>query len=158
MLQRLCKERLLEASIWLPTPLETLFPFFADAANLNTLTPPWLNFEIVTPLPIEMKSGALIEYRIGLKGVPMKWLTRIAEWNPPHRFVDEQLKGPYLLWHHTHEFKREQRNSKDGTLCIDRVRYKHVGGPIVEKLIVRRDIDRIFAYRKEKMQELFGKE
>lgn len=152
------KERLLESTTWLSTPMETLFPFFADAANHNVLTPPWLDFRIVTPMPIEMKPGVLIEYRIGLKGIPMKWLTRIAAWEPPHRFVDEQVKGPYLLWHHTHEFTRERRQGREGTLCVDRVRYKHIGGAIVEKFLVRRDIDRIFAYRTQKMQELFGKE
>ncbi|GDY00617.1 hypothetical protein LBMAG48_30200 [Phycisphaerae bacterium] len=145
--------RMLETSVWVPRTREELFPFFADAANLNVLTPPWLDFKIVTPLPIEMKQGAFIDYRIGLKGVPMKWRTHIAAWEPPVRFIDEQIKGPYSLWHHEHIFQPD----RGGTNCIDRVRYSHWGGPIAEKLLVRPDLERIFAYRKEKMLELFGK-
>jgi ligand-binding SRPBCC domain-containing protein len=147
------KVRLLETSLWVPRTPEDLFPFFADAANLNVLTPPWLDFKIVTPLPIDMKQGVLIDYRIGLKGVPMKWRTLISAWEPPVRFIDEQIKGPYSLWRHEHIFVPD----RGGTNCIDRVSYSHWGGPLAEKLLVRPDLERIFAYRKEKMAELFGK-
>ena len=150
------KERLLETELWVPRTPAQVFPFFADAANLNVLTPAWLDFRILTPLPIEMKQGTLIDYRIGLKGVPMRWRTLISRWEPPHAFVDEQIKGPYLLWHHTHEFREQSQGGVAGTLCVDRVRYKHMGGPIAEALLVRRDLERIFAHRREKMMELFG--
>ena len=85
-------------------PPESVFPFFADAGNLEAITPGWLGFAIVSPRPIEMRAGALIEYRLRLHGVPVSWLTRIEEWEPGLRFVDAQLTGPYKLWHHTHEF------------------------------------------------------
>ena len=88
----------------LPGSPEAVFPFFADAGNLEAITPPWLGFEVVTPRPIEMRAGALIEYRLGLHRLPIAWLTRIEEWEPGVRFVDMQLTGPYRLWHHTHEF------------------------------------------------------
>ena len=88
----------------IPAPLDELFPFFADAANLAEITPPWLGFRIRTPLPIEMRTGAMIQYRIFLAGWPVRWLTRIEKWNPPHSFVDVQEKGPYAYWEHTHEF------------------------------------------------------
>jgi ligand-binding SRPBCC domain-containing protein len=155
MLSRLFAERVLVRELWVPKRVEDVFPFFADAANLNTLTPPWLKFEILTPLPIDMRAGALIDYRIGLKGVPMKWRTLISTWEPPKRFVDEQIRGPYMLWHHTHEFETQERGGVVGTLCIDRVRYKHAGGPIAERLLVAKDLTRIFDYRQEKMRELF---
>jgi ligand-binding SRPBCC domain-containing protein len=150
------KERSLHTELWVPCTPDQVFPFFADAANLNVLTPDWLDFRILTPLPIAMRQGALIDYRIGLKGIPMRWRTLISRWDPPHAFVDEQVKGPYLLWHHTHEFIPRSREGRDGTLCIDHVRYKHLGGPIAEALLVRKDLDRIFAYRQQKMQKLFG--
>jgi hypothetical protein len=156
LLSKLFKERLLVRELWVPRPVREVFPFFADAANLNVLTPPWLDFRIITPLPIDMKQGALIDYRIGLKGVPMRWRTLISLWEPPHRFVDQQLKGPYLLWHHTHEFIEQRQAGVAGTLCIDRVRYMHAGGPLAEKLLVGPDLRRIFDYRQEKMRELFG--
>ena len=88
----------------LPGPPEEVFPFFADAGNLEAITPPWLRLRVVTPRPIEMRAGALIEYRLALHGLPIRWLTRIEEWVPGVRFVDAQLTGPYRLWHHTHEF------------------------------------------------------
>jgi hypothetical protein len=94
----------LDAEQELGTPLEQLFPFFADAKNLQTLTPAFLSFEIKTPLPIAMREGALIDYRIKLRVLPMTWRTHIAVWEPPLRFVDEQLKGPYSLWRHEHRF------------------------------------------------------
>ena len=89
----------------LPRPPDAVFPFFAEAANLEAITPAWLGFAIVTPRPVEMRVGTLIEYRLWLHGVPVSWLTRIEEWEPGVRFVDMQLAGPYRLWHHTHEFR-----------------------------------------------------
>src|SRR4051812_36446234 len=114
------KEYTLSAEQWLPRPRNEVFSFFADARNLEALTPPWLKFEVLTPSPIEMRPGALIDYRIRVHGLPIRWRTEITEWNPPHSFADVQLNGPYTLWHHKHSF--HERDS--GTLCVDEVRYR----------------------------------
>ena len=149
------KERLLAASLLVPAPLDTVFPFFADAGNLNRLTPASLGFTILTPQPLVMRSGLLIDYKISLHGVPMRWRTRICAWEPSGsvpRFVDEQVKGPYAQWIHEHTFTTQD----GGTLCKDNVRYAHWGGPIAERLFVRPELRRIFAFRAEKMREIFG--
>jgi hypothetical protein len=133
----------------LPGTPEEVFPFFADAANLEAITPPWLRFRIVTPGPIEMREGALIEYRLRLRGIPIRWRTRIDEWEPGVRFVDRQLSGPYALWHHTHEFAPD---GPDHTLMRDVVRYALPLGPLGElahRITVKRDLRRIFDYRAE---------
>jgi ligand-binding SRPBCC domain-containing protein len=143
-----------EAELWLPRPRCEVFEFFSDAGNLETLTPPWLNFHIVTPRPIAMHAGTLIDYRLRIRGIPAKWRTRISVWEPPHRFVDEQLRGPYRRWHHTHTFEEHE----DGTLCRDRVEYDMIGGRLVNWLLVRRDVETIFAYRRRRLQELFPAE
>ena len=148
------KEFILQTELWLPRPRDEIFPFFAEARNLETLTPPWLNFEVLTPMPIVMRAGTLIDYRIRVHGIPIRWRTEIAEWQPPHRFVDVQLRGPYALWHHTHTF--EERDG--GTLCADRIRYRPRGGALINGLFVRRDVERIFRYREQRMKELFGSE
>lgn len=146
----------LEADLLLPRPIEDVFAFFADAGNLEVITPAFLSFKILTPRPIEMQPGALIDYRISLRGLPMTWKTRISEWEPPFRFVDEQLKGPYRQWIHTHTFE----SVPGGTRCRDHVAYAVPGGPGIERLIerwvVRGDVEKIFAYRQEKMKALFG--
>ena len=146
------KEFFLHAELWLPRPITEVFPFFAEAANLEELTPPWLKFEVVTKGPIVMRAGALIDYRIRVHALPIRWRTEIVEWAPPHRFVDTQLKGPYTLWHHTHTF--EERDG--GTVCCDDVRYRPIGGALINALFVRRDVERIFKFRRERMLELFG--
>ena len=99
------REHTLERAQRLPGSPDEVFAFFADAHNLEAITPPWLGFRIVTPGPIEMRPGALIEYRLRLHRVPVRWLTRIETWEPGRRFVDVQVRGPYRLWHHTHEFE-----------------------------------------------------
>ncbi|MBX3315823.1 MAG: SRPBCC family protein [Phycisphaeraceae bacterium] len=145
----------LNTELWLPRSPEDVFPFFADAHNLETITPPFLRFSVLTPAPIHMATGTLIDYRLRLRGVPIRWRTRIAAWEPPHRFIDEQLKGPYRLWHHEHLFMPED----GGTRCVDRVTYAVPGGPGLEGLIergfVRRDVERIFEYRRARLAELF---
>lgn len=141
------------AELWLPLKREEIFPFFADAANLEAITPPWVNFQTLTPSPIEMRVGTLIDYRIKIHGVPVKWRTRINAWEPPYRFIDEQLRGPYLKWVHEHTFEEKD----GGTLCKDRVEYAVPGGWLIDKLFVRRDVERIFAYRQEKLQQLLNK-
>ncbi len=137
---------------WLPRPLQEIFTFFANAGNLDALTPPWLRFEILTPRPIEMKVGARIDYRLRLRGLPVRWQSEITAWQPPFRFVDEQRRGPYRVWHHEHTFVERD----GGTLVGDRVRYAVFGGALVERLFVRRDIATIFAYRHRRLGELFA--
>jgi ligand-binding SRPBCC domain-containing protein len=129
------------------TPAE-VFPFFADARNLEAITPSWLSFRVTTPLPVEMRAGALIEYRLRLHGIPIAWLTRIEDWLPGVRFVDQQLAGPYRLWHHTHEFEPD---GQGGTVMRDTVRYALPFWPLCEvahALLVRRDLAEIFEFRR----------
>jgi ligand-binding SRPBCC domain-containing protein len=136
----------------LPAPPEEVFPFFGDALNLEAITPPWLGFRVVTPEPIEMTAGTLIEYRLKLHAVPIRWRTRIAVWQPPRRFVDVQLSGPYKLWHHTHEF---EPLAGGGTLMRDTVRYALPLGPLGEiahRALVRRDLESIFDFRSQQVR------
>lgn len=142
----------LETSIFLPRAREEVFAFFADAGNLELLTPPWLNFSILTPQPIPMREGTRIQYRLRLHGVPLHWESEITCWEPPLRFVDEQRRGPYRLWVHEHRFEEE----KGGTRGSDRVRYAVLGGELINRLFVAPDLDRIFTFRKRKMLELLG--
>ena len=141
-----------ESELWLPLPPGELFPFFADAANLDAITPPWLHFRIVTPPPIEMKAGALIDYRLRVHGLPLAWRTRINEWQPPYRFVDEQIRGPYRQWIHEHTF--EARDG--GTLARDRVRYAVPFDFLAHRWLVRPDIERIFRFRAEALRRRFA--
>ena len=144
--------REISAELWLPLPPDELFPFFANAANLDALTPPWLNFRIVTPLPIEMFEGALIDYRLRAHCLPLRWRTRINIWEPPHRFVDEQIRGPYLQWSHEHTL--EARDG--GTLARDHVRYAVPLDFLVHSLLVRPDVEKIFAYREQALLKRFS--
>ena len=139
----------------LPLAPEELFPFFGDAANLARITPPELGFAFETPLPIDMRAGAEIAYRLRLWGVPFRWRTRIAAWDPPHGFVDEQVSGPYRLWRHTHTFRRA---GDGGTIMLDRVEYALPLAPVGElaHFAVRRQLDRIFDYRRDVVAQLFG--
>ena len=139
----------------LPGAPEDVFPFFADAFNLEAITPAWLGFRVLTPVPVTMAPGTLLEYRLRLHGLPLRWLTRIAAWEPPVRFVDVQVRGPYRLWHHTHSFERDG----DGTIMCDRVRYALPLGPLGElahAALVRRDLDRIFAVRHAAVRARLG--
>lgn len=136
--------------LWLPRPRHEISPFFADANNLQAITPPWLNFQVLTP-KMEIRAGALIDYRLRVRGVPLRWRTHIKVWEPPGRFVDEQLRGPYRRWVHEHTFV----DSNGGTLCRDHVQYAVWGGRLVEWLFVWRDVRRIFDYRQRRLNELF---
>ena len=147
----LMKESFFSSEIWLPKTPEHIFPFFGNAHNLEIITPPWLQFEVLTQYPIEMRAGALIDYRIRLRGFALRWRTRIDVWDPPHRFIDIQIEGPYRRWHHEHLFDPKD----DGTLCSDRVRYAVFGGLLTDRLFVRRDLERIFAFRRKRLLELF---
>ena len=141
----------LRAETWVSLPKEDVFPFFADAANLQQLTPPWLRFEIRTPQPVEMRTGARIEYRISLHGLPMSWLTEIAAYEPPFMFVDQQLRGPYRTWIHTHQF----RSDRGGPLLLDHVEFDMLGGALVAPF-VKRDLRKIFTYRHEALLAYFA--
>jgi ligand-binding SRPBCC domain-containing protein len=132
----------------LPGTPADVFPLFADARNLEAITPPLLRFEVVTPGDIPLRVGTLIQYRLTLRGLGLNWLTSIQEWDPPHRFVDVQVRGPYALWHHTHDFE----GHPDGTLMRDTVRYAIGFGPLgtlAARAFVRRDVEAIFDYRRE---------
>jgi ligand-binding SRPBCC domain-containing protein len=140
---------------WVPRPLDEVFAFFSDAGNLEAITPPWLGFRTLTPGPIRIAAGTLVQYQIRWHGIPVTWTTKIRRWDPPFRFVDVQLSGPYRLWHHTHRF--EAHNG--GTRMTDVVRYRLPLGPIgrvIHALKVRRDIERIFEYRFKRIGDMFG--
>jgi ligand-binding SRPBCC domain-containing protein len=139
-------------------PLDEVFAFFSDAGNLQEITPPFLNFGFVTKLPIEMKAGAVIDYRLALFKVPIKWRTVIKSYDPPESFIDTQVRGPYKLWHHTHTFREVTLN--DGSTAVemhDDVNYQIPLGPLgrfAHWLFVRRMLDKIFDYRYQRIEEL----
>ncbi|HEX4436618.1 MAG TPA: SRPBCC family protein [Solirubrobacteraceae bacterium] len=149
------KVHVLEREQLIAKPRGEVFAFFADAYNLEALTPPWLRFAIRTRRPIEMRKGAMIAYRMRLHGLPVRWLTEIEEWEPQVRFVDRQIKGPYSLWHHTHTFE----DREGATLMRDRVRYALPLGPLGELArlaLVDSDLRRIFDFRREVVARLLG--
>lgn len=136
-------------------PLAEVFPFFADAHNLEAITPAFLKFRVLTPRPIEMKPGLTIDYALKLHGLPMRWRSEIPVWEPPTRFVDQQIKGPYTRWHHEHFFTE----TAGGTLVIDRVDYEIPGwvlAPLANKLFVEGSLRRIFEHRRQRIEELLG--
>jgi ligand-binding SRPBCC domain-containing protein len=136
-------------------PLDRVFDFFSRAENLEAITPPWLGFRILTPPPIRMREGAVIEYAIKLRGLPLRWVSRIDQWNPPHQFVDVQVRGPYRLWEHTHRFVEVA----GGVEMTDRVRYALPLGPmgrVINYLLVERDLRSIFDYRQAHIERLIS--
>jgi ligand-binding SRPBCC domain-containing protein len=146
--------RILERTTIINRPCSEVFDFFSKAENLNKITPPDLNFKIMTDGSIEMKKGTLINYRIKIWGIPLQWQTLISEWNPPHSFADMQLKGPYSKWIHKHSFQE-----KDGqTIMHDKVEYRARGWifePMLEYLLVKRKLKKIFDYRQKSCETLF---
>jgi ligand-binding SRPBCC domain-containing protein len=145
----------LERTVLVPRPVEEVFAFFSDAANLEAITPRFLRFRILTPTPVEMRPGARIEYALSLFGVPLRWGTLITVWEPGVRFVDEQESGPYALWRHTHTFEPQG----DETIVRDVVEYAIGFGPLgraAHAVFVRRALDRIFDFRREAIGRALG--
>jgi ligand-binding SRPBCC domain-containing protein len=142
---------LLKTEMVLPLGLDEVFAFFCDARNLEAITPPELAFRIIAPEPIDIREGATIDYRLRLFGVPFKWRTLISAWEPPYRFVDEQLEGPYRLWVHEHLFQQ----AGEGTRVTDRVQYRLPFWPVGEAAfpLVRAHLERIFRYRQRSIRE-----
>ncbi len=136
----------------LDRPRDEVFGFFSRAANLGVITPDWLDFEILTPGDPEMRVGLLLDYRIRLRGIPMKWQSEITVWEPPYRFVDEQRRGPYSRWHHTHSFLADG----DTTWVEDHVEYASIGGHVVNRLFLEPQLRAIFEHRQRVIGEMFG--
>ena len=147
-------EHIIDQSFTIGQSKEDIFEFFASAENLERLTPPWLNFKILSALPIDMDAGTVIEYQIKLHGIPIRWESEITLWDPPHNFCDVQRKGPYRKWVHEHIFE----TSDVGTLVRDRVNYEVIGGNLINKLFVKKDLDKIFNYRQATLLSIFNYE
>jgi len=147
-------DRVLASETFIPRPRAEVFAFFAAAENLERITPPELRFRITSPTPIAMATGSLIEYRLSLFGFPFHWKTLISAWDPESSFVDEQLRGPYATWIHTHTFS----DVEGGTLVGDSVRYRLPLYPLSELAhpLIRLQLKRIFAYRRLRLEELLG--
>ena len=153
MSARAASDHILVREQFFPSPVDAVFEPFARAENLEAITPPWLHFQIESAPRVEMREGTLIQYRLRFHGVPVRWRTEIVVWDPPHRFVDLALRSPFALWHHTHAFEAVD----GGTLARDTVRYRVGFGPLgelVHAVLVRRDLERIFDYRREAVLEL----
>jgi len=138
--------------LWLRRPLSEVFPFFAAAEHLEELTPPFLNFHILTPKPIVVAVGTRINYQLKLHGIPVRWESEITSWNPPYSFSDDQIKGPYRYWHHEHMFQEKD----GGTFVLDKVEYAVPGGALINRFFVAPDLRRIFEYRTATLKKLFS--
>ncbi len=137
-------------------PRDQVFDFFADAGNLERITPPALKFQIISPQPIEIRKGALIDYRLRMRGIPISWQTEISVWDPPYEFVDQQLRGPYRQWIHRHTFTAVGPSE---TVMEDEVRYRLPFEPVgdIFHFIVRRELDQIFDYRQRVVADIRGR-
>ncbi len=149
-------EYILKRELTIDLPRAEVFDFFANAGNLERITPQELNFHIITPQPIDIRKGALIDYRLKLRGLPVTWRTEISVWEPPFRFVDQQLKGPYKQWIHTHTFTEIDPGT---TLIEDEVRYRLPMEPLgdIAHFMVRRELDYIFDFRQKAVAEILQK-
>ena len=148
-------DHVLEFRLLLPAPRVRVFEFFARPENLATITPGWLGFTLLTPAPIMLAAGVVLDYRIRWLGLPFRWRSLIREYDPPYRFVDAQVIGPYARWEHRHMFVEEA----GGTVMEDRVTYRLPLGPIgelVHRLGVRRQLEAIFAYRRDRLRSLLA--
>jgi ligand-binding SRPBCC domain-containing protein len=149
------KPFVLRAEQLVPRPLQEVFDFFSRAENLQELTPAWLHFKILSVNPSPIQKGTLIDYSLRWRVIPIRWTTEIVEWEPPHRFVDVQLKGPYKLWRHEHRFIAEG----SGTRILDQVHYAlpfGIAGRIAHAVKVRRDVETIFAFRRQAVTARFS--
>ncbi|RMF75474.1 MAG: CDP-paratose 2-epimerase [Acidobacteria bacterium] len=149
------RDQLFEAEQTIPRPRSEVFAFFADPANLESITPPWLRFRIVARTTAAVRDGSEFTYRLRLHGLPLTWVSRITRWEPGTRFVDEQVRGPYALWEHLHTF----RDGEGGTVVGDRVRWRLplavLSHPFAAPF-VRRDVERIFAFRRRRLEKLLA--
>jgi ligand-binding SRPBCC domain-containing protein len=141
-----------QTQLWLPEKPEKISEFFSDPRNLERLTPPWLRFELLGTSTTLQKWGTLIDYRLRIHGIPVRWQSEISVWEPPRRFVDKQIRGPYRLWVHEHTFNEDA----GGTRVGDHVRYAVPGGSIVQKWLVAPDLQRIFHYRHDVLRAIFN--
>jgi ligand-binding SRPBCC domain-containing protein len=147
----------LERRQYVGRPLDEVFAFFAEAGNLERLTPPWLSFRVLTPEPVQMDAGTLIDYRLRLHGFALGWTSQIEVWEPDRQFVDRAIRGPFSLWHHRHRFSA----SGAGTIVSDEVHYAPplgLLGEVAERLLVSRDLGRIFDYRREAVARILGQD
>lgn len=143
----------LHTSMRVSRPLEQVFAFFSDPHNLERITPPFLHFRILTPeSTLEMREGLLIDYALRIRGLPVRWRSEISRWDPPHLFVDTQVRGPYRKWIHEHRFT----SVGDSTLVEDRVEYSVLGGKFVHRFFVQRDLEKIFSYRVRVLDRLLS--
>jgi ligand-binding SRPBCC domain-containing protein len=136
-------------------PIEQVFAFFEKPENLATITPPSMQFNILTPFPLDMKTGSIIDYAIKIFGFRIHWRTIIAGYDPPSGFVDEQLKGPYAFWRHKHQFEKIE----NGSLIRDKVNYAlpfGYLGRLVHMIFVKRQLQHIFNYRSTAIKEIFA--
>lgn len=148
----------LRAECLVSRALDEVFAYFADVQNLKQLTPAWLRFHILTPPPIELHDGKLLDYRLRVRGLPLRWQSEITAWDPPHRFVDEARRSPYRHWRHEHQFERcTTADGSEQTRVTDLVHYAVPGGPLVHRLFIRRDLEKIFAYRQKALEEMLNK-
>lgn len=146
------KAFVLETRLLVTRPIDVVFEFFGNAFNLERITPGFLKFEVLTPPPIDMRAGTIIDYRLRVRGFPIRWRSEITAWEPPHRFVDEQRIGPYRYWRHEHLFEPVD----GGTLVRDSVTYETPGGSLMNRFLVAPDLRRVFAYRREMMGRLLA--
>ena len=146
------KTHQVHAELRIERPVEEVFAFFSDPRNLAAITPPWLRFRIVGASGAAIAQGVEIDYRLRVRGFPMRWRSRITVWEPPRRFVDEQVLGPYRSWRHVHTF------DPDGgaTIARDAVTYAARGGPLVQRFLIAPDLERIFAYRSQALRTIFS--
>ena len=140
-----------ESRLWLPRHITEVFDFFSNALNLEELTPASLQIHVLTPSPIHIQQGTVIDYSLKIRGIPLRWRSKISVWDPPHRFIDEQLRGPYRRWIHEHRFSEHA----GGTTCEDSVKYAPLGGAFINKLFVEQEVRQIFAYRSQRLLALF---
>jgi uncharacterized protein len=144
-----------EADQWVQRPIESVFEFFSAAENLERITPPWLNFHVVGKSTTSIQNGTLIDYNLKIKGVPVRWQSRIEQWEPPHKFVDTQIRGPYKYWHHLHTFE----TVRNGTWLHDRVHYRVPMGGLGQAVLgwqIRKDVETIFSFRTKTIREMFA--